>query len=185
RVLQKYPGKRHYKGEKSGELSGNPKGKNPSDTWSERDVWNIPNVKANHVEKTDHPCQFPVALAQRIITAMTKKGDLVLDPFVGSGTSGVAAALLERRFVGAEIDARYHQLAVQRISKTLTGQLSYRPDWKPVYEPKPNTPLTAVPVTWKLNGNNSMSFNRPNRTPSTERRLVITRGASTKKMRRR
>ncbi len=58
RVPSKYPGKRHYKGEKRGQLSGNPKGKNPSDIWLlmeeewESGLWNIPNVKSNHAEKT-------------------------------------------------------------------------------------------------------------------------------------
>jgi adenine-specific DNA-methyltransferase len=58
RVPQKYPNKKHFKGPKKGQLSGNPLGKNPSD------VWEIPNVKANHVEKTIHPCQFLVELTQ-------------------------------------------------------------------------------------------------------------------------
>ena len=58
RVPQKYPGKRHYKGARKGEFSGNPKGKNPTD------VWEIPNVKANHIEKVAHPCQFPVGLVE-------------------------------------------------------------------------------------------------------------------------
>lgn len=64
RVPQKYPGKKSYKGPNKGNLSGNPLGKNPSD------VWDIPNVKAMHVEKTDHPCQFPVAIPQRLIKAL-------------------------------------------------------------------------------------------------------------------
>src|ERR1041384_3300304 len=75
RVPQKYPGKKHYKGPKKGKLSGNPKGKNPSD------VWEIPNVKSRHVEKTKHPCQFPVALVQRLVRALTLPGSLVVDPF--------------------------------------------------------------------------------------------------------
>lgn len=56
RVPAKYPGKRYFKGPNVGKLSGNPKGKNPSD------VWDFPNVKHNHPEKTIHPCQFPVEL---------------------------------------------------------------------------------------------------------------------------
>ncbi len=80
RVPQKYPGKRHYKGPKKGQLSGNPKGKNPSD------VWAIPNVKSRHVEKTAHPCQFPVALVQRLIRGLVKPGGLIVDPFMGSGS---------------------------------------------------------------------------------------------------
>jgi hypothetical protein len=66
RVKSKYPSKRHFKGPKKGEYSSNPKGKNPSDIWEivlrdwENEIWNIPNVKANHVEKTEHPCQYPI-----------------------------------------------------------------------------------------------------------------------------
>jgi adenine-specific DNA-methyltransferase len=161
RILQKYPGKRHYKGEKHGELSGNPKGKNPTDVWSSPDVWDIPNVKANHLEKTKHPCQFPVALAKRVISATTAKADLVLDPFAGSGTTGAATALLRRKFVGAENKKRYHQLGVERISSALAGTLRYRPDWKPVYQPKPNTPLTTIPTSWKFNGNSANDTTPP------------------------
>jgi adenine-specific DNA-methyltransferase len=71
RIPSKYPGKRHFKGPKTGQLSGNPKGKNPED------VWNIPNVKSNHVEKTDHPCQFPVGLIERCLLSFTSPNDLV------------------------------------------------------------------------------------------------------------
>jgi adenine-specific DNA-methyltransferase len=149
RVLQKYPGKRHYKGVRHGHLSGNPMGKNPSD------VWDIPNVKASHIEKTVHPCQFPVSLARRIIAATTQRNALVVDPFTGAGTTGIAAASLQRRFVGAEINHKYHRLAVGRLAAALGGKLMYRPDWRPVYQPKPNTPLTTIPATWKLNGNGS------------------------------
>jgi adenine-specific DNA-methyltransferase len=143
RELQKYPGKKHYKGGKKGSLSGNPKGKNPSD------VWDIPNVKANHIEKTDHPCQFPVALALRLITALTERGDLVLDPFAGVGTTGCAAAISGRTFVGAELSRKYYKLAVQRILAALSGRLPYRPSAKPVYKPKEGTPLTSVPNGWR------------------------------------
>jgi adenine-specific DNA-methyltransferase len=155
RVLQKYPGKRHYKGSKYGKLSGNPKGKNPADVWDNGDIWDIPNVKANHVEKTAHPCQFPVSLARRIIAATTKKGALVLDPFAGAGTTGVAAALLDRRFVGTEINRKYHQIALHRISQALTDKLLYRPDWARVYQPKADTPLTAIPKNWRIGSTSS------------------------------
>lgn len=147
RVLQKYPGKRHYKGNKKGELSGNPRGKNPSD------VWDIPNVKANHVEKTVHPCQFPIALAQRIIAATTKKGDLVLDPFAGVGTTGAAAALLDRRFLGAELSRKYHKIAVRRVTQALKDEIPFRPSGKPVYQPQQGTPLTIIPLNWRIAGN--------------------------------
>src|SRR5262249_24720879 len=86
RVPSKYPNKKHFKGPRKGELSGNPLGKNPSDVWNNDDfgeVWDIPNVNHNHVEKTDHPCQFPFGLVQRFVLALTDPGDNVFDPFLG------------------------------------------------------------------------------------------------------
>lgn len=142
RIPQKYPGKKHYKGDRKGSPSGNPMGKNPSD------VWDIPNVKANHVEKTIHPCQFPMALAQRIIMSLTSPGDLVLDPYSGAGTTGAAAAMLKRRFVGAEVEPRFYDVSIARLNAAMRDELAYRPMNKPVYEPSPNTPLTTVPTEW-------------------------------------
>ena len=81
RVPSKYPNKRHFKGPNVGKLSGNPLGKNPSD------VWEFPNVKSNHVEKTIHPCQFPVELVERLVLSMTDPGDSVFDPYMGVGSS--------------------------------------------------------------------------------------------------
>lgn len=147
RVAQKYPGKTHYKGKNKGKPSGNPLGKNPSD------VWDIPNVKANHVEKTEHPCQFPIALAQRIIRALTHEGALVLDPYAGSGTTGSACALMKRKFVGAELEAKYYKIAQTRLKAALTNTLQFRPEDKPVYQPPANTPLTTVPSDWKKHPN--------------------------------
>ena len=86
RVPQKYPQKKHFKGPKKGELSGNPLGKNPSD------IWDIPNVKANHIEKTIHPCQFPVELIERLVLSMTKENDWVFDPFMGVGSTAIASS---------------------------------------------------------------------------------------------
>jgi adenine-specific DNA-methyltransferase len=138
RVPQKYPGKKHFKGPNRGKYSGNPKGKNPSD------VWDIPNVKANHVEKADHPCQFPVALVQRLVLSMTNEGDLVLDPFMGVGTTAVAAIINGRQAAGAEIVERYYEVAVERIRKAFAGELRIRPD-KPVYKPPANSTLVTNP----------------------------------------
>ena len=138
RVPQKYPGKRYYRGEHKGELSGNPLGKNPSD------VWDIPNVKAKHIEKTDHPCQFPVAIPQRLIKALTIKDDLVLDPFMGSGTTGVAALLEGRRFVGAEMKKEYFDISWNRIDDTLKGVVKIRPD-VPILIPNPNLSVSKLP----------------------------------------
>jgi len=129
RVPQKYPGKKYYKGGKKGEYSGNPLGKNPSD------VWNIPNVKANHVEKTIHPCQFPISLVERLILALSNKNDYILDPFMGVGTSGAAALMNERRFIGCEIETKYYNIAVERCKSSLDGTLKYRPQDKPIFVP--------------------------------------------------
>lgn len=76
---QKYQNKKHYRGDRKGQLSGNPDGKNPGDIWMFR------NVKHNHEEQTIHPCQFPEDLIARIILATTNQGDLVFDPYMGSG----------------------------------------------------------------------------------------------------
>jgi adenine-specific DNA-methyltransferase len=147
RVKQKYPGKRAYKGEHKGRHSGNPLGKNPSD------VWDIPNVKAQHVEKTDHPCQFPVAIPQRLIRALTEPGDTVLDPFSGSGTTAVAAVLEKRRFIGAEISKRYCKLARSRIAGALKGTLEVRPLDEPVMAPNPNSAVARDPFVHPIADN--------------------------------
>jgi adenine-specific DNA-methyltransferase len=130
RVPQKYPGKKHFKGPKAGEYSGNPLGKNPGD------LWIIPNVKSNHVEKTDHPCQFPVELIERLVLSMTNEGDWVFDPFLGTGTSIIAAIRHGRRGAGAEIVPKYVDLARQRIDQELAGTLRTRPMDRPVYDPE-------------------------------------------------
>ncbi len=129
RIPQKYPGKKHFKGPKRGELSGNPLGKNPSD------VWDIPNVKSNHVEKTEHPCQFPVELIERLVLSMTDSGDWVLDPFLGTGTTAIAALLHNRKAIGAEIFTKYIEITRTRIDQAQTGKLRIRPMDRPVYDP--------------------------------------------------
>lgn len=129
RVPQKYPGKRHYKGPNKGEFSGNPLGKNPSD------VWEIPNVKSRHVEKTNHPCQFPVALVQRLVRALTNPGNTVVDPFMGSGSSAIAALMEGRKFFGCDIQKSYVVIAEKRIAKFNKNEVIIRPLGKPIYQP--------------------------------------------------
>lgn len=138
RVPQKYPGKKHFKGPNVGKFSGNPKGKNPSD------VWDIPNVKNNHVEKTAHPCQFPVALVQRLVHALSDEEGIVLDPFMGVGSTAVAGIMNSRKVAGAEIVREYYEAACERISLAYNGQLSIRPE-KPVYEPDTKSVLSRNP----------------------------------------
>lgn len=145
RVAQKYPGKKHFKGPKAGEYSCNPLGKNPGD------VWVIPNVKSNHVEKTEHPCQFPVELVERLVLSLTDEGDWVLDPFLGSGTTVVAAIRHGRRGAGAETVPGYVSLARRRIMQELDGTLRTRSMHKPVYDPaEANNSLRNPP--WKNEG---------------------------------
>jgi len=138
RVPQKYPGKKYFKGPKIGEYSGHPKGKNPSD------VWDIPNVKSNHIEKTVHPCQFPVALVQRLILALSNEQDIVFDPFMGVGSTAVAGIINQRRVSGSETVKEYYEIACERIKFAYEGRLKIRPD-KPVYVPTGNLSLIKNP----------------------------------------
>ena len=110
RIPQKYPAKRYYKGPKKGQLSGNPLGKNPGD------VWEISNVKHNHPEKTAHPCQFPEELIRRIVLLSTSPGDVVLDPFFGSGTVGKVCSDIGREWTGIELREDYACIARNRIT---------------------------------------------------------------------
>ena len=133
RVPSKYPDKRHFKGPNVGQLSGNPKGKNPSD------VWEFPNVKSNHVEKTIHPCQFPVELVERLVLSMTNEGDAVFDPYMGVGSSVIAAMMHGRMGYGCDIVPEYVEIARDRVRQLRAGTLRTRPMGKPVYDPaKPN-----------------------------------------------
>ena len=133
RVPSKYPGKRYFKGPNVGKLSGNPKGKNPSD------VWTFPNVKNNHVEKTIHPCQFPVELVERLVLSMTDVEDVVFDPYMGVGSSVIAAIMHGRIAYGCDIVPEYVDIARDRVRQLRAGILRTRPMGKPVYDPtKPN-----------------------------------------------
>lgn len=144
RVPQKYPGKKHFKGPKAGTYSGNPLGKNPGD------VWVIPNVKSNHVEKTAHPCQFPVELIERFVLSLTKRGDRVLDPFLGVGSSCIAAVRHGRAAIGAETVDKYVKLARKRIGQELDGTLRTRPMNKPVFDPA-NAGASLTKDPWATN----------------------------------
>ena len=130
RVPSKYPNKRHFKGPNAGKLSGNAKGKNPSD------VWIFPNVKNNHPEKTIHPCQFPVELVERLVLSMTDVGDAVFDPYMGVGSSVVAALMHGRQAYGCDVVKDYVEIAEDRIEALLCGTLNTRPMGKPLYDPR-------------------------------------------------
>ena len=129
RVPSKYPNKRYFKGPNAGKLSGNPKGKNPSD------VWIFPNVKHNHVEKTTHPCQFPVELVERLVLSMTNRGDRVFDPYMGVGSTIIAALKNGRNGLGCDVVEEYVDIAWERVHALKNGTLKTRPMGKPVYDP--------------------------------------------------
>lgn len=155
RVPAKYPGKRHFKGPNKGKPSGNPLGKNPSDIWEfvaqdwESEVWNIPNVKANHPEKTIHPCQFPVELVERCVIALTNKNDWVLDPYCGVGSALIAGLKHDRRVIGCDKEPKYTEVAKQRIVNFHTGKLRVRPLGKPVFIATGREKVSQVPDEWK------------------------------------
>lgn len=98
---------------KNGKLRCNPLGKNPTD------VWQIPKVTSGRdrasKERTAHPAQFPVELVKRVILSSSNQNDLVLDPFLGSGSTIEAALRTGRKAVGFEVDQGYVEMAIQRI----------------------------------------------------------------------
>ncbi len=155
RIPAKYPGKRYFKGPKRGQLSGNPLGKNPSDVWEvvrqdwEDGVWDIPNVKANHPEKTEHPCQFPVELVERCVLALTPPDGGVLDPYCGVGSTIIAALQHHRKAIAAEQDPTYVAIARDRIEKFMCGTLPLRPLGKPIHKPTGRERIAQMPLEWQ------------------------------------
>lgn len=154
RVPSKYPGKRHYKGKNKGKPSGNPLGKNPSDMWEfvmqewDEELWDIPNVKSNHPEKTAHPCQYPIELVERCVLAFTDADDWVYDPYCGVGSALIGALRHDRRAVGSDQDSGYVEIAADRIKKFYMGQLRIRPMGKPVHIPSGREKVSQVPDEW-------------------------------------
>ena len=92
-------------------------GKNPSD------VWEIAKVTSgkdrSSVERTAHPAQFPEDLIRRLMLGFTNSEDIILEPFLGSGTVGAVAVEQNRRFVGFEINPAYCEIAKARISNKI------------------------------------------------------------------
>jgi len=123
----KYP---HQK--KNGKLRCNPLGKNPGD------VWSIPKVTSgtdrSSPERTDHPAQFPVRVIDRIIRACSSPGDVILDPFMGSGTTAEAALRAGRQVVGFEISDRYLEIAARRLKHVASDLASSLLDLHPAVD---------------------------------------------------
>ncbi len=80
-----------------------------------RSVWSIPNTSKKEKTFGKHPTQKPIELLTRLINAATNKGDVVLDPFMGSGTTGVVCKRLDREFIGIELDRNFVKIARARI----------------------------------------------------------------------
>ena len=161
RIPSKYPGKRYYKGDKKGQISGNKKGKNPEDVWEitlnrlyddwESLIWDIPNVKANHPEKVDHPCQFPIELVERCVLALTNESDIVFDPFAGVGSTLVGALKNNRIAYGTELEQKYIDIGLERIDKLANDNLKTRPIYQKIHVPKPTDKVAQMPIEWKEN----------------------------------
>lgn len=154
RIPAKYPGKRYYKGDKKGQLSCNPKGKNPEDVWEfiqrewDISIWDIPNVKANHVEKTVHPCQFPIELVERCVLAFSNEGDTVLDPFAGVASTLIGALKNNRKAIGSEKEQEYVSIGCDRIQALFEGNLKTREVGTEIYKPDEKCKLAQVPKEW-------------------------------------
>lgn len=159
RIPSKYPGKRHFKGKNKGQPSGNPKGKNPEDVWEmtierladdwEHEIWDFPNVKSNHPEKVNHPCQYPVELVERCVLALTHEGDIVYDPFAGVASSLIGALKNNRIAYGTEINPAYFKIGLDRIDKLAQGTLITRPIYQKIYTPKPTDKVAMRPEEWE------------------------------------
>ena len=99
-----------------------------------RNVWEISAPSAEEKKFGKHPTQKPVELLSRIILASTKENDLVLDPFCGSSATGVAAALLNRKYVGIDLEEEYLQLSKKRLEETIKKPLIFlKPKEKQAY----------------------------------------------------
>ncbi|MBE5779970.1 MAG: site-specific DNA-methyltransferase [Clostridiales bacterium] len=158
RIPSKYPGKRAYKGANKGKLSGNPKGKNPEDLWVatidrlyddwDSCVWDVPNVKSQHPEKTIHPCQFPIELVERCVLALTNENDVVYDPFAGVGSALIAALKNNRQALGTELVEDYIVIGEERIQKLKQDILKTRPIYQRIYEPSGSDKISTYPLEW-------------------------------------
>ena len=98
-------------------------GRNPTDTWNydvpQSDFWyfdRVNNMTKNKLGITEHPCVYPTPMIERIIKMTTDKGDIVYDPFLGSGTTLIAAQNLGRIGLGTELDAKYKDIIIKRVN---------------------------------------------------------------------
>jgi site-specific DNA-methyltransferase (adenine-specific) len=92
-----------------------------------KNVWKMPAPGKDEKRSGKHPTQKPVALVVRCLRASTNEDDLVCDPFSGSGTTGVAALMLNRRFIGCEMDEKYASIAARRLSSSIEAFIPETP----------------------------------------------------------
>lgn len=112
--------------------------------------WNFPNVKSNHPEKrSEHPCQYPIELAERCVLAFSNENDVILDPFCGTGSTGCAAAFHNREFIGVDTNMEFINIAKERIASALDGTLKTRQIGTPIQEASASTKTRQIPEEWK------------------------------------
>lgn len=104
----KYPNQK-----KNGKLKCNPLGKNPTDVWQIAKVTSGANRASK--ERTPHPAQFPIEMIERIIKSSSNKGEVILDPFMGSGSTAISAIENGRSVIGFEIEERYIKIIEERV----------------------------------------------------------------------
>jgi len=115
-----------------------------------RDVWEIPIINAMAKERTGYPTQKPLALLKRIINASSNEGDMVLDPFCGCATTPVAAEILNRQWVGVDLEPRSYHLVVQRLNKShvqkelAPNKRGDKCDWDKLCSPESEPPQRAI-----------------------------------------
>lgn len=127
----KYPNQK-----KNGKLRCNPLGKNPSDVWAFPKVTSGANRSS--AERTAHPAQFPVAVIDRVVKASSRVGDLVLDPFMGSGTTAEVALANDRLVLGFELEPKYIDIAAKRLDDYEAWQREYAAQFSiPLLEKQP------------------------------------------------
>ena len=90
--------------------------------YNPKDVWSVSRLHRQHGEREDHPTQKPLEIVERMVLASCPPGGAVLDPFMGSGTSAVAALRHGRRFVGFELNSDYFAIVEKRVAATVTGR---------------------------------------------------------------
>ena len=99
--------------------------------YNPKDLWSVSRLHRQHAEREDHPTQKPLAIVERMVLASSPPGGLVLDPFMGSGTSAEAAARHARRFAGFELNGEYFAIAGRRVAAAARNKAARAEDRAP------------------------------------------------------